>query len=90
MASHGVEAVAAFAVTLKDMLREAGSAKGTDIEPPLTRSGLKGLDQRIPSFATMPLDPKRQPQYAAVETAVRDIFNDLLVRTSPNEPTDPI
>lgn len=85
MASHGVEAVAAFAAILKNMLHEAGLAKGTEIEPPLTKSGLKGLEQHIPSFASMPMDSKRQPQYAAVETAVRDIFNDLLVRTLQNE-----
>jgi hypothetical protein len=81
MVNHGVEAVDGAAGVLHEMLRQAGTVKHSGVEPPITKSILNGLEHKFTSFQGNEQDPKKFSQYAIIETAARDIFNDLLVRT---------
>jgi len=86
MASHAVEAVEVFHGLLQEMLFKARASKQTDkIEPPLARADLSQLVQRVDSiehFST-PLEANKSFRYAVIETAIRSVFNDLLVSDSP-------
>jgi THO complex subunit 1 len=82
MAGHAVEAVEVFKGQLRHLLDRARTTKTTiTIEPPLAKSDFNDLLARISPTgpgAKVP-DPKKTAQYAVIETAVRDIFNKLLV-----------
>jgi hypothetical protein len=86
MARHAVEAVEVFHGLLQEMLDKARASKQTDaIEPPLARADLIQLLQRVESiehFST-PLEANKSFRYAVIETAIRSVFNDLLVSDSP-------
>lgn len=86
MFGHGVQAVDAFGGILRDMLGRAKSVKQTiTVEPPLNKSDIidlsAQLDPTFPSASSQEL--KKRIQYAIVETAVRDTFNNLLVSRLP-------
>jgi len=87
MASHAVEAVEVFHGLLQEMLDKARLSKQTDtIEPPLARADLSQLLQKVDSiehFST-PLEANKSFRYAVIETAIRSVFNDLLVSDSPS------
>lgn len=84
MAGHGVQAVGDFRSLLEELIQRAEAAKpnGT-IEPPLNKTDLGDISERVNSVfePIAPADAKerKRSQYAVVETAVRDTFNDLLV-----------
>jgi hypothetical protein len=82
-----VPAVQAFQGLLQEMLDKARAAKQTDtIEPPLTRADLSQLLQRVESieqFSTS-LEANKSFRYAVIETAIRGVFNELLVSDSPD------
>lgn len=85
MTDHAVKAVEAFQGILQDMLDKARATKQTvTIEPPLVRSDFTDLLQRIQSIENLsqPLERNKSFRYAVIETAVRDVFNKLLVSHS--------
>ena len=86
MAGHGVPAVDEFGGLLRVMLRrarpKAEAIKVTNtVEPPLIKSDLTDLFEQVDSIFSPAASPelKKRSQYAVIETAVRDAFNDLLV-----------
>jgi hypothetical protein len=86
MARHAVEAVEVFHGLLQEMLDKARASKQTDaIEPPLARADLIQLLQRVESIEhfSIPLEANKSFRYAVIETAIRSVFNDLLVSHSP-------
>lgn len=93
MARHAVEAVEVFHGLLLEMLEKARDSKQTNaIEPPLARADLIQLLQRVDSierFSTSQ-DANKSYRYAVIETAIRSVFNNLLVSDSPNLEDDPI
>jgi len=77
-----VESVDKMNNLLRKMLERANQMKeSSDIEPALTNSDLGDLLQSIDSLGTE--DPRRVRQFSIIETAVRDIFNELLVSHHP-------
>ena len=84
MACHGVQGVDEFTKLLLEMLLRAEQAKRSNtVEPPLNKSDLGDLFEQVDgaffSFATTPELKKRS--HAVIETAVRDVFNSILVRS---------
>ncbi|KAI9715180.1 MAG: hypothetical protein M1812_006159 [Candelaria pacifica] len=93
MSSDGVEAVQELTAAIQDLLDLAHAAKPShDIEPPLAISDFGGDIERIGSPKThQSHDPVRaerdkQAQYAAIETAFRNLFYDLLASISIEDP----
>jgi hypothetical protein len=87
MAGHAVQAVDVFHGLLQEMLDKAGAAKQTDtIEPPLARADLAQLLQRVESIEHLStsLEANKSFRYAVIETAIRGVFNELLVSDSPD------
>ncbi len=89
MSSDGVRAVQELTAAIQDLLDLALTAKSShDIEPPLTIFDFEGDIERIGSRKTRQKhDPVRaeqdkQAQYAAIETAFRNLFYNLLVYIS--------
>lgn len=85
MAGHVVQAVDAFGGLLEDLLQKAGEVKPTNtVEPPLNKSELQGLLERVESTFFVPAETleSRKRRHAAIDTAIRDKFNNLLVRPS--------
>ncbi|UNI21544.1 hypothetical protein JDV02_007524 [Purpureocillium takamizusanense] len=94
----GVPAVLSVGKLFDDLLGEAATAKQTvTIEPAVSPSDLKDLSSRIvaastsdaaanndPNDATPGADKSRQ--FAVVETAARDLFDQLIASTSINSP----
>lgn len=81
----GVEAVATFRDLLKQLLEEAGTAKATTtIEPALNKSDLHDLSGLVTSAVSRlgPNDQNKGRQFAILETAARDIFSRLIVRST--------
>jgi THO complex subunit 1 len=82
MAGYVVQAVDGFGELLKELLQRADETKKTTtVEPPLDKTALEDILERVeatlfPSAETLELRKQRHP---AVETAIRDKFNDLLV-----------
>ena len=87
MAGYAVEAVVVFHGLLQEMLNTARASKQTDtIKPPLARTDLNQLLQRVESIEhfSIPLEANKSFRYAVIETAIRSVFNDLLVSDSPD------
>jgi len=77
-ARYIVESVDRMSILLRQMLERASRIKETtDIEPAITNSDLGDILQSVEEFVVE--DPRRTRQFPVVETAVRDIFNELLV-----------
>ena len=84
MAALEVKAVSIFKGLLGDMLAQSGETKRTDaIEPPILKTDIAAELQRLQALEYFPKtrDAKKSTQYAVIETAVRDAFIELLVRT---------
>jgi THO complex subunit 1 len=86
MVGHGVPAVDEFGGVLRGMLQRARTKakafKDTNtVEPPLIKSDLTDIFERVDSIFSPAASPelKKRSQYAVIETAVRDAFNNLLV-----------
>jgi THO complex subunit 1 len=69
---------------LEDALIRAEKVKQTSVvEPPLNKSDLADILERVEStfYASADTIEQRKRQHAAIETAIRDKFNNLLVST---------
>lgn len=84
MGSHHVAAVDGFGQLLAEMLTTAAHVKEktTTVDQPLNKSDLGGLFSKIDTVFTSTSSPevKKRAQYAIIETAVFEVFSDLLVR----------
>lgn len=81
MAGHGVEAVDGFGRLMEEMLEKAHEIKQTDtVDPPLNKSDLRESFEQILSIfpSAISTDFKKH----VIETAVRPIFYNLLVRSA--------
>jgi THO complex subunit 1 len=82
MAGHVVEAVDAFGELLRELLRRAGEVKETNtVEPPLSKSDLEDILERVEMrfFSSAETLELRKQRHGAIDTAIRDKFNELLV-----------
>ena len=86
MVDHGLSSVHAMTGSLQRLLDEAQAAKATnDLDPAITSTDLDRLTelQDHPFFAPSrqheDADSSRQTHFARIETAVRNVFNSLLV-----------
>ncbi|TGO57318.1 hypothetical protein BCON_0067g00400 [Botryotinia convoluta] len=85
MEGHGLPVVESFAQLLLEMLQRAEHVKETHtIESPLSKTGLANTYERIDQIfnEAAPIETKKRSQYAIIETAVRDTFNNLLASIS--------
>lgn len=82
MVGKDVRAVKVYRNVIHSLLEKAGSIKDTpSIEPPVTEASLGGIiDRVLTGDDGAPGGSNQQTQFAAVETAFREIFYDLLVR----------
>jgi hypothetical protein len=86
MAGHAVQAVDAFGELLVEMLHRAEEIKQTPtVEPPLNKSDLANILDRVESsfFSSVETLELRKRSHAAIDIAIREKFNDLLVSFSP-------
>lgn len=87
-----MEAVNLCKGLLGDMLVRASEVKRTDgIEPPILKADIKEEFRRLqelPNFVER-RDAKKSTRYAAIETAVREAFIDLLVGSLQRANDDP-
>ncbi len=83
MAGYGVQAVGDFGVLLQEMLERAQVVKQTNtVEPSLHKSDLADLFERVNSI--FPTGSSSDSKKHVIETAVQDLFNNLLVsRAAP-------
>jgi THO complex subunit 1 len=82
MGSHVVQGVDTFGELLEDMLQRAEEVKQTNtVEPPLNKSNIADILERLESTFFSPADSieQRKRSHAVIETAIRDKFNNLLV-----------
>lgn len=87
MSSHDVASVRSFTSAFEDLLTSACRIRKThNIEPALTIGDFQGQIEEIVSYdhGSLQQNPaqkehNRQAHYAAIETAFRNIFYDLLV-----------
>jgi THO complex subunit 1 len=82
MAGHVVQAVEAFGELLKELLRRAEEVKqATTVEPPLSKSDFEDILERVEAafFSSAETLEQRKQRHAAIDTAIRDKFNELLV-----------
>ena len=80
MSSSEVESVLVFVNFLKALLGKAKSVKpGGGIEPALTYSAFEGELERVGKNTESGIATNGPGDYAAIETACRNIFYDLLV-----------
>ncbi|KAM5468182.1 hypothetical protein MauCBS54593_004923 [Microsporum audouinii] len=89
MVGKDVRAVKVYRNVIHSLLEKAGSIKDTpSIEPPVTEASLGGIiDRVLTGDDGAPGGSNQQTQFAAVETAFREIFYDLLATTSINDPS---
>ena len=88
-----MEAVNLCKGLLGEMLAQASEVKRTNgIEPPILKAdieeGFRRL-QELPNFVER-RDAKKSTRYAVIETAVREVFIDLLVRIPTTRERRPI
>ena len=88
MSIDDIPSVARYANTIHDLLTKAVEVKDTgNIEPPLTEADLGEVTGAIQTARTASGEAENtQAHNAAVETAVRDKFYELLASTSIDEP----
>ena len=78
MSSVGISSVEAYTTELRELLAQANIVKASGgIEPALTASHFKGGIENIGKLSGF--TAHSQAHYAAIETACRNIFYDLLV-----------
>ncbi|QSZ35553.1 hypothetical protein DSL72_008423 [Monilinia vaccinii-corymbosi] len=90
MGTHGLPTVGAFAQLLLEMLQQAELVKQSHtIESPLNKTDLANTYERIDQIfsESAPIEAKKRSQYAIIETAVRDTFNNLLASISIETPS---
>lgn len=80
MSSHGVPSVDTYATAILSLLDTARNVKpDKHIEPTLTLSDFGGGIEEIGNLSNDSFTGNNQAHYAAIETACRNIFYDLLV-----------
>lgn len=80
MSSDGIASVDTYNIALKDLLKRARHVKpGSGIEPALSASDFDGGIEAIGKLSEKSFIANNQAHYAAIETACRNIFYDLLV-----------
>ncbi|KAL8993612.1 MAG: hypothetical protein Q9169_006215 [Polycauliona sp. 2 TL-2023] len=88
MSSAGIQSVDTLTTSLKDLLDTSNKLKPNGgIEPVLTSTSFSGDVETIIRRAEGGIAKNAQDQYAALETACRNIFYDLLASTSIEEPS---
>ncbi|KAL8674132.1 MAG: hypothetical protein Q9168_001469 [Polycauliona sp. 1 TL-2023] len=86
MSSAGIRSVDALTESLRDLLQRSNKLKPDGgIEPVLTSTSFSGDVESIIRRAEGGITVNAQDQYAALETACRNIFYDLLASTSIEE-----
>ena len=81
MSSVGISSVEAYTTELRKLLARTNNVKANGgIEPALMASDFEGGIGDIGKLSAHGLNSNIQAHYAAIETACRDIFYDLLVR----------
>lgn len=82
MGGKDVGAVKVYGDVIRSLLEKAAAIKNApSIEPPVTEANLGGVIKRVlAGDYGVSVGVNQQTQYAAVETAFREIFYDLLVR----------
>lgn len=82
MAGHVVPAVDEFGELLEELLKRAGEVKPTTtMEPPLNKSGIEDILERVEStfFSSAETVEQRKQRHPLIDTAIRNKFNELLV-----------
>lgn len=77
-----VDAVDAFGELLKELFQRAEEVKQTNtVEPPLSKPDLEDILERVEAtfFSSAKTLELRKQRHAAIDTAIRDKFNELLV-----------
>jgi THO complex subunit 1 len=84
MAGLGVQGVDEFTRLLLEMLSRAELVKQSNtVEPSLNKSDLGDLFEQVDGgfFSSATTPELRKRSHAVIETAVRDVFNSILVRS---------
>ena len=89
----GMAAVERFGALLNELLAEAARSKeAAEIEPALTKADLDGISKRVAAAVARPNSESSvdeaeshagasiSQQFAVIETAARDVFDQLIVR----------
>ncbi|DAA72857.1 TPA_exp: Uncharacterized protein A8136_5387 [Trichophyton benhamiae CBS 112371] len=89
MGGKDVGAVKVYRDVIRSLLEKAAAFKNAPtIEPPVTEANLGDVIERVlAGDYGVSVGANQQTQYAAVETAFREIFYDLLATTSIDEPS---
>ena len=81
MSGDGIASVQTYSVAIKNLLDKAREVKvSPGIEPALNASDFAGDIEEIGKLSNGSFLANSQAHYAAIETACRNIFYDLLVR----------
>ena len=81
MISPGMAAVGAYTEAIQNILRIAEKVKPiANIDPALKASDFDGGIEKISQLGGGSVDESNQRYYAAIETASRNVFHQLLVR----------
>ena len=81
MSSDGISSVEVYTIELRKLLSRAKSIKASGgIEPALTASEFEGGIEALGELSENGIAANNQVHYAAIETACRNLFYDLLVR----------
>ena len=81
MSSDGIASVQTYSVAISNLLDKARNVKvNSSIEPALNASDFTGGIEDIRKLSNGSFLSNGQAHYAAIETACRNIFYDLLVR----------
>ncbi|KAH8683150.1 guanylate kinase [Tricladium varicosporioides] len=90
MANHGAQAVDAVGELLREILQRVEMVKQTNkVGSALKKTDLGEFYAKVePIFpSTLSQEVKKRSQYAVIETAVRDTFNNILASTSIDAPS---
>ena len=80
MSSDGISPVEAYTAELRKLLSRAHHVKAREgIDPALAASDLEGGTEDLGNVSKIGNSANNQAHYAAIETACRNLFYDLLV-----------
>ncbi|MCJ1271694.1 hypothetical protein MMC22_011599 [Lobaria immixta] len=87
MSSDGIASVHTYSVAIKNLLKRARNVKvNPSIEPALNASDFAGDIEEFGKLSNGSFLANNQAHYAAIETACRNTFYDLLASTSIDQP----
>ena len=85
MSSNGIASVEEYALTIRTLLARAEDVKPAGgIDPPLNATDFEGHIEDIGKISKTDLITGNPTHYAAIETAFKNIFYELLVRALYN------